>query len=431
MNSRTALRLEPMHRLWNPGKRFLVGGDAPEAGPRQVEPEDPIAGGGRLGELFAANCCGLVWNVVETDRPARVGKHQNLVVGQIRNVQQRFVAGAYPVDGVAGGVAGGRHHGEGSSQELCARIEWLPIGLQGLELAARVGDHAGKIPGIAAGLGKIGRRAQPEILLCPESVDGGIGESRLAIAGHKPIDVIAVGVTQKAGRDLFRGDADLGQSPPEPAEPRIGDIAKTGIDDGYFATDSQHQEVDVEGKGIGRFADGLESGFHVRTLCFRVHQDHRVAEIDLAVADGPGVNGSDAEVVDNGVVEGRRGFGLVGHRPSGGSGRQQAGPGTKSHSPEKSPARPLCFFLVHAANQTMNNPESQFFSESCRARLEPVLSPMAWSGTCLALHHFRVLRIIPADKFELAALGPELERVVIRSTMSTAGAELFRRAKVG
>lgn len=217
-------------------------------------------------------------------------------------------------------------------------------------------------------------------------MDGGVGKGRGSVRRHKTVDMIDVGMAQERGGDLVRGDTNPAETFHQPAEAWVLHLAKSGVDDGDFVSESKHQEVNVKGKSVRRFAHGGEGVFHFGAFFLRMHQTHRIAEIAFAVANGKGVDLSNAKVIDGGVLKRKdrlavRSENLVRARG------QDSGAPTQSQAPDKPTARPFDFpfriVIAHGAELASFSARNNVFyavggrfeavratAENCRSQVE-------------------------------------------------------------
>ena len=140
-------------------------------------------------------------------------------------------------------------------------------------------------------------------------------------------------MTEEAGRDLLRLDAQLTQAFGQPAEVRIGmTLAEAGVDQGYFITDSQAHDVHVERQRVQALAVELQRRLHGRAVGLRPHEFETLTEEHMSVADREGLDLADVELIDvrirrtlhrrslRGVGRGEtRGRGQAGQREGGGA----------------------------------------------------------------------------------------------------------------
>ncbi len=94
--------------------------DVAEAGPGEVKSIAAAALGGGVGPVALAGADGEVGVVIEGDVPGGVGEHEEVMVGEIHQVEEFLAFGADAEAGVAGGVAGGGFDLDAAAEEGAA-----------------------------------------------------------------------------------------------------------------------------------------------------------------------------------------------------------------------------------------------------------------------------------------------------------------------
>ena len=312
-----------------------IGYDHAEAGPGEMEAVDSLAGAGDLGEDFFAGGDGDLRVVIEVDEPFGVFEHEHVVVCEVGDVQERFALGFDAEDRVAVGVTRGGEDGDRTVEDLVAVFVDDEIGLQGIEGVADIFDHRGDIVR-AVGFGKVGFLGAPEVEFFTQHVDGGVGEKDVSSA-RETADVVDVRVAQQGVGYLGEGDADGIHRIGKPAPCGFLVRAEAGVDQDDLLVLAQQQDVDIKRHVIGAFPESGEGLGHLGSVGRRPHLvGHAFRERAVAVADRPGFEFPDGELVDVGVGNRffrdrlacciGRGFfgGQRGRKSEGGEGRAQA-----------------------------------------------------------------------------------------------------------
>lgn len=89
-----------------------------QAGPGEVESVASGALGGGLGPIALAGADAEFGVVIEGDIPLWLGEHEEVVVGEVHEVEQLLAVGAEAKAGVPGGVAGGGFDAEAAAEEF-------------------------------------------------------------------------------------------------------------------------------------------------------------------------------------------------------------------------------------------------------------------------------------------------------------------------
>ena len=195
-------------------------------------------------------------------------------------------------------MAGRRDDRDGVMEELLAVLRDDELILQDIKVTADGLHHVRQRLLVALGLGEVGIRAAPEIILLLQEVDLGVREGRLAVV-DEAVEVVGMRMAQEAGRHLFGLDAQLTQPFGQPAEIRIRmTLPEAGIDQRDFVTDLQPHDVHVERQRVQALAIELQSGLHRRAVGLRPHELESLPEEHVAVADREGLDLTDVELVD-------------------------------------------------------------------------------------------------------------------------------------
>ena len=221
---------------------------------------------------------------------------------EVGEVEEGLAFGLDSIDGMAVGVAWGSEDRDRAVEDLVAVFVQHQARLEDIERITDALDHALDVVG-AVRLREVGLLAAPEIDFGLQDVQGGVGEEDATLAG-KPTDVVDVRVAEQRVRDLLGLDIHFGRGHRlgEPT-PRVAfDWAEAGVDEDDFLILTQEEDVDVERDVVGAFAAidkrlGHRCGFILREHLLR----HAVLEGAVAVADGPGLELADGELVDVGI----------------------------------------------------------------------------------------------------------------------------------
>ena len=135
------LEIPPPGR-WNPLVALAaIWGDDPKAGPGEVESEGAFVGERELGKDLFAGGDGGRWVVVEVDEPIRVFEHQYVMVGKVRDVEERLAVRLNAENRMPVGVAGSGDQGNSAIEDLISVLMDHEIRLQRVECIADVLNH--------------------------------------------------------------------------------------------------------------------------------------------------------------------------------------------------------------------------------------------------------------------------------------------------
>ena len=221
---------------------------------------------------------------------------------EVGEVQEGLAFGFNAVNRVAVGVAWGGENRDGAVKDLVAIFMEDQTRLEDVEGITDALDHPLDVVG-AVRLREVGLLAAPEIHFGLQDVECRVREEDASLAGEAA-DMVDVRVAEERVGDLLRLDAHFrrGHRLGEPA-PRVAfDRAEAGVDEDDFLILTQEEDVDVERDVVGAFAAidkrlGHRCGFILREHLLR----HAVLEGAVAVADGPGLELADGELVDVGI----------------------------------------------------------------------------------------------------------------------------------
>ena len=206
-------------------------------------------------------------------------------------------------------MARGRDDLDRVMEELLAVLHDDELILEDVEILADGLHHAGQGLLVALRLREVRVRAAPEVILFLKKVDLGVRKRRL-VAIDEAVEVVRVRMTEDAGHDLVRRDADLAEPLSHPTKIRIGvTFTKAGIDEGDFLPDLEAHDVDVQRQRIEAFAIQDHGILHHRTVSLRPHEIQALPEEHVPITNGKGFDFADFELVDERIgrtLRGRR-----------------------------------------------------------------------------------------------------------------------------